>query len=541
MIPKSIDRYEITGELGRGGMATVYRARDPRFKRDVAVKVLPQEFLHQPTFRERFHREAETIAALEHPAIVPVYDFGELDGQPYFVMRYMPGGSLWDRLKDGGLSIAESARILTRLAPALDQAHRMGIIHRDLKPQNILFGNYDNAFISDFGSARIAQASTALTGDAIVGTPAYMSPEQARGDEDLDGRSDIYALGAILFEMLTGQQPYNADTPMGVAVKHITEPVPRILEVRSDLPPGCETIISRAMAKDREDRYASAPQMADAFMDVAREGTSQPEQLNPAPIPQEVKAIPVEPPRKEWFGFPRWFWVLGVLIAIAGFCGVFTISGGTLAILSGLSNPTPASSPIAISVTPETFSGGDDILFQDDFSDLESGWVRLEDDLAFRDYDGGGYRIQVNEVQAYNWATANLFLTDVIIEVATRKISGPEDNDFGVICRYQDVDNFYFFVISSDGFFSINKYSDGEYQIIDRDSYEFNEVILTGEVTNQLRVECNGSRLQLSVNGQTLAEVEDSDFGTGDVGLIAGTFDEPGTDILFDDFIVRRP
>jgi hypothetical protein len=353
--------------------------------------------------------------------------------------------------------------------------------------------------------------------------------------------------------MLTGQQPYDADTPMGVAVKHITEPVPRILEVRSDLPVGCETIISRAMAKDRDGRYATALEMSDALIAVEGEGISSTAQLSPEPILKEVEpatsgpirqqieaAAPV-PQRGGLLGLPRWFWILGAIIAIVGICGVFSISGGTLAILSDLSNPTPESIPTPESPTPESILGQGSVLFQDDFSDLESGWVRFEDDVALRDYDGGGYRIQVNEPQAYYWATANLFLTDVVIEVSTRKISGPDDNDFGVICRYQDVDNFYFFVISSDGYYSINKYSDGEYLVIDRDSYEFNEVIRTGEATNQLKALCDGNRLQLSVNGQTLAEVEDLDFNTGDVGLIAGTFDEPGTDILFDDFTVRRP
>ncbi len=197
-----IGRYEIKAELGRGGMATVFHAYDPRFKRDVAVKVLPREFLHDLTFRERFEREAQTIAALEHQAIVPVYDFGEEEGQPYLVMRYMPGGSLADRLAQGALSIQGVAQILTRLAPALDKAHSQGIIHRDLKPANILFDDEDNPYLSDFGIAKLVEATAALTGSAIIGTPAYMSPEMAKGEE-VDGRSDVYGMAVLLFEMLT--------------------------------------------------------------------------------------------------------------------------------------------------------------------------------------------------------------------------------------------------------------------------------------------------------------------------------------------------
>jgi serine/threonine protein kinase len=261
-------RYEIKSEIGRGGMATVYHAWDPRFERDVALKVLPREMLHDPQFRVRFEREAKTIALLEHPAIVPVYDFGEEQGQPFFVMRYMTGGSLADRMKKGPLSLQECARLFERIAPGLDEAHSKGIIHRDLKPGNILFDQYGEPYVSDFGIAKIATSTTNMTGSAIMGTPAYMSPEQAQG-EGIDGRSDIYGLGVILFEMLTGRQPYQGDTPMSVVVKHITEAVPNILAVKSDLPPAVETVIEQAMAKDRNDRFQTVKALAQALESVA--------------------------------------------------------------------------------------------------------------------------------------------------------------------------------------------------------------------------------------------------------------------------------
>jgi serine/threonine protein kinase len=270
MESKKFGRYEIKGEIGRGGMATVYHAYDPRFEREVALKVLPREMLHDPQFRTRFEREAKTIAMLEHPAIVPVYDFGEEDGQPYFVMRYMTGGALTDRMKNGAITIQEAAHLYERLAPALDEAHTKGIIHRDLKPGNILFDQYGEPYISDFGIAKIAAAQqTNVTGSAIIGTPAYMSPEQAQG-ESIDGRSDIYALGVILFELLTGQQPYHGDTPMSVVVKHITDPIPHILDVMPDLPPDIETIIDKALAKDRELRYPTVKALSTALNTVAQ-------------------------------------------------------------------------------------------------------------------------------------------------------------------------------------------------------------------------------------------------------------------------------
>jgi serine/threonine protein kinase len=229
---ETIGRYEVRGRLGSGGMATVFKAYDPTFQRIVAVKVLPATLLNAPTFRDRFRREALTIAKLEHTAIVPIYDLGEHEGQPYMVMRLMEGGSLTDKLKNGALSLTHTTRILQRLAPAVDKAHNEGIIHRDIKPDNILFDADDNAYLSDFGIVKLSQETAHLTGTGgIIGTPAYMSPEQARGEGDIGGRSDIYALGAILFEMLTGQLPYTANTPMGVVMKHLTEPVPRILDI----------------------------------------------------------------------------------------------------------------------------------------------------------------------------------------------------------------------------------------------------------------------------------------------------------------------
>lgn len=267
---KTIGRYEIKSEIARGGMATVYHAYDPRFERDVAIKVLPTAFLHDPQFRTRFEREAKTIALLEHPAIVPVYDFGEQDGQPYIVMRFMSGGSLTERLQTGPLTLSETTKIVSRLAPALDAAHARNIVHRDLKPGNILFDQYGNSYLSDFGIARILmQGNATLTGEAILGTPAYMSPEQIQGEKTVDGRSDIYSLGVLIFQMLSGQAPYQSDTPAKVMMMHVLEPVPDLLKSKADLPVECERIIAKAMAKKPEERYATVGELATDLEAVA--------------------------------------------------------------------------------------------------------------------------------------------------------------------------------------------------------------------------------------------------------------------------------
>lgn len=320
MQPEKIGIYEIKSELGRGGMATVYRGYDPRFEREVAVKVLPQELLHaDPQFRLRFEREAKIIAQLEHSAIVPVYDVGESDGQPYFVMRYMNGGSLSERIKAGVFTIDEAIQILGAIAPALDEAHSKGIVHRDIKPSNILFDKRGNPYISDFGIAKLSQAQAGnVTGSAIIGTPAYMAPEQAQGIE-VDGRADIYALGIILFEMLTGKQPYEADTPMAVAIKHITDPVPQIRQTNPKLPEGMETIIQKAMAKNKSDRFTTAVEMTNALREVARNVTTK----LAAPL---IKSPPEAIPQKKAFNA---LFVIVPVVAIAALAGGFFLFNGT--------------------------------------------------------------------------------------------------------------------------------------------------------------------------------------------------------------------
>lgn len=331
MQPEKIGIYEVKSELGRGGMATVYRAYDPRFEREVAVKVLPQELLHaDPQFRLRFEREAKIIAQLEHSAIVPVYDVGESEGQPYFVMRYMNGGSLSERIKAGVFTIDEAIQILSAIAPALDEAHSKGIVHRDIKPSNILFDKRGNPYISDFGIAKLSQAQSGnVTGSAIIGTPAYMAPEQAQGIE-VDGRADIYALGIILFEMLTGKQPYEADTPMAVAIKHITDPVPQIRQSNPKLPEGMETIIQKAMAKNKNDRFSSAVDMTNALREVARNITTklQASPVSASSTPPAAPTVKAEekvlPPKKT---FNLVFVILPIIVVAALAAGFFLVNG----------------------------------------------------------------------------------------------------------------------------------------------------------------------------------------------------------------------
>jgi serine/threonine protein kinase len=265
-----IGRYDIKSLIGQGGMSTVYLGYDPRSQREVAIKILPPYYQHAAKFRERFEREALMIALLEHPAIVPVYDMGEEDGQPYIVMRYMSGGSLSDKLRRGPILLRECMEMYLRLAPALDTAHARGVTHRDVKPDNLLFDKYDNVFLSDFGLARLRETIgfANISDGSVMGTPAYMSPEQIQGDRKIDGRSDIYSMGVVLYQMLCGEVPFYGTTAASLMMMHLVNPVPQIRDLNKSLPVGIQTVLDTAMAKNPDERYQSAGELARAIQAV---------------------------------------------------------------------------------------------------------------------------------------------------------------------------------------------------------------------------------------------------------------------------------
>ena len=261
MTVSTIGRYQVESEIAQGGMGVIFLARDPYIQRQVVVKVLMYSRTLEDVYREFFQQEAEVIAALEHPSIVPIYDFGWHGEQPYIVMRHMSGGSLDDHLKKGEIKLTDMAHILKRVSDALDAAHARNIIHRDVKPSNILFDSTGEAFLSDFGIAKSQKVSDEDGEEYLVGTPAFMSPEQIKGSR-LDGRSDVYALGVVLYRLLTGQLPFSSNSTTGLINAHISMPIPDIRLIRANIPAVWQEVISKAMAKYPVDRYATAGDFA---------------------------------------------------------------------------------------------------------------------------------------------------------------------------------------------------------------------------------------------------------------------------------------
>ncbi|HID62602.1 MAG TPA: serine/threonine-protein kinase, partial [Anaerolineae bacterium] len=362
LMGQTLGAYRIIEQIGRGGMATVYKAYEPALDRYVAIKVLPQYFAHDPDFAARFEREAKAVAKLNHPNILPIYSFGQEAGLTYIAMRYVEAGTLKEMLGQP-LDLKTTADILGQIGRALDYAHQRGIVHRDVKPANVLMAEGKWVLLTDFGLARMIESSVQLTKTGVgVGTPAYISPEQGQGLK-VDARTDIYSLGVMLYEMVTGKVPYEAETPVAVVLKHITAPLPLPRDVNPDLPEAVERVILKAMAKAPEDRYQTAVEMVEA-LERAVAGvpvTEKPPEVRPIPMeevpsavvteptPAPAVVVPVEAPPVVKKGLPGWVW--GVVGAV-GVLVLLIVAGGVFLAMRGEKpSPTPEAT-VALVATP---------------------------------------------------------------------------------------------------------------------------------------------------------------------------------------------
>ena len=368
---KQLGPYQIVAPLGEGGMAAVFRAYQPGMERYVALKILPRVFADDPAFSARFQREARILAQLQHPHILPVFDFGQAEGYSYIVMPYVPSGTLTDTMQGEPLPLPRIRQVVSQVGDALSYAHGRGLVHRDVKPSNVLIDERGNCLLTDFGVARMVESSVNLTATGtVVGTPAYMSPEQGAGRE-IDTRSDIYSLGIILYELATGRVPYRAETPIAVVFMHVSAPLPMPRSLNPALPEAVERVILKALAKNPDERYQTAEDMVEALKRAIPEATTvkgkaeprstaKPPRARWAPSPTLV-ALPdgqVIAPPAPTRRMPGWAW--GLIVLGVGLVGLMAAGGillasrakGSLASVPGLIPAHPTASTLPSTSVP---------------------------------------------------------------------------------------------------------------------------------------------------------------------------------------------
>jgi serine/threonine protein kinase len=557
--------YRIISQIGRGGMATVYKAYQASIDRYVAIKVLPSQLAESKEFAARFHQEARIIASLEHPHILPVFDYGESDGVAYFVMRYLDAGTLKDRMVEGRpLPLNEIDKLFTQLADALGYAHSRGIIHRDLKPANALIDSRGNIFLTDFGIAKLLEsASPRLTQtDAIMGTPAYISPEQAQA-QPVDQRSDIYSLGIILYEMVTGSVPFVAETPLAVLFKHISDPLPPPSSVKPDIAPAIEQVILKALAKDPNDRFATAAEFLAAWKRALEaKGTLQPAP-GPATLPpsRPISDVPArQRPASAKGTFSRaGMPAIGIVGCLAVACALLSLTG--LALLASnwqrLSSPAtatdvplptqtmtslpPTNPPLPIATA--TLTGSGEVLLEDDFATSNSNWGTLTNENSSIEYRNEALNFRIFKESWVVWSTPNdTEYENVHLEVTVDSSNTDPNTAFGIICAQQPDDwSFYYLVMTPGGEYTIAKATTGESDLFltNNDQWGSSDLIPRREASYRVGADCGPGTLTLYVNGQRIDSASDSTYTSGHVGVYAWSPDKPdAADVSFDDYLV---
>ncbi len=369
LVGETLGTYNLLELIGRGGMADVFKAVDIRDGQTVAVKVLSPQLNLNDKIKARFRREAKVLTGLQHPNIVPILNYGESNGLIYIVMPFMEVGTLHDRMMIGVLRLQDCARIIDQVATALQHAHEAGVIHRDVKPSNILFDKEGNAWLSDFGFAHVVDASSSLTGSALIGTPAYISPEQIKGDR-ITHLSDQYSLAVLLYQMCTGSLPYDADTPLAIIIKHATEPLPRPRLVNPKIPDIIEAVLIKALSKDPAERFSSVAEFNDAFQSALHDildpvtGSPLPSAVGRTPTPLTIDPDALQEEAAEEKRKRRSYaWALLLLLLPIAFWGISALGlfpaspTGRIATASPTINLTAMPTEVPAETSTETPTG----------------------------------------------------------------------------------------------------------------------------------------------------------------------------------------
>jgi len=561
-IGKTADnRYRISKLLGQGGMGAVYKAWDTRLERAVALKeMIPQsslstEMLEQ--LREQFRNEAQVLGTLSHPNLVRVTDYFSWDGNEYLVMDFVEGESLADLIaREGAQNEEKVLRWATQLLDVLAYCHRRGVLHRDIKPQNIIITPDDNAVMVDFGLVKLwdpndPQTRTVMRG---AGTPEYAPPEQYdMGLGHTDPRSDIYSLGATLYHALTGKTPPTATQRMASPSSFVP---PR--RINAVIKPSTEAAILKAMEVAMNRRFQSAEEMARALSLSLQPPSIATRRITPRPtavLPEmpSPAAVAQPKPKSRW-----WIWVtvgisvvlcLGALVVIGGITGLVYIAGLT----PSTPEPGPTRTAVAV-VTPPSPAppnatlrpirtptlSDDNVLLQDSFDNAESGWEVGDYTDGDVGYGDGFYYVTGEKSGSMMWGVASQVFADLTIDVDATQVSAPANNNnaYGVMCRVNG-NNGYIFQISGDGHYAIHRIVEGTFEELA--DWSPSDAIQEGNTTNHIRAVCDGSQLFLLVNGELVAQAEDSTYTTGDIALTATTFEDEATEIHYDNLLVTLP
>ena len=552
LIGKLLGPYRLLEPIGQGGMATVYKAMQASMNRTVAVKILSPQMASNATFLARFKQEAQMIASLEHAHILPVYDLGEQDGIVYIAMRYMGFGSTQSRLASGPVPLQKVSRWMLQIASALDYAHQRGVVHRDVKPSNVLLDAQDDAFLSDFGIAKWMEGSLELTGSGMIGTPQYMSPEQGQGLK-IDGRSDEYALGVMAYEMITGHPPFEAETPLAIVLKHVTEPLTPPIAINPRVPQPVSEVIVKALAKAPDDRYPTTLAFAEA-LDAAVRSSPVPAT---APLPssaeptEEVHITQTRMRRKSLLPRPVWMALAMLGIVALGMGGAVLISannqatpqapgvvltlGPNIQLQTPEPTPLPEITPIATSASI-TASGGCQQLYAETFDNPSSGLPSGEQDRIAWGYVNGEYGLLVKTANFFQTRLLGPVLTDYDVTVDAR-FATEATGDYGLAVAARDQDDYIALLVDGDRNYAVVRRTPNGSSVIK--DWTFAPVINAGQQVNHLRAVQLGQAIAFYANDALLTIVTN----TGDlsaerhVGLTAASFAQ-GLDARFDNLRV---